>query len=143
MAILVFVDVLQVSFFLEMKIRRRLLVMLFLAMLIWVIQYSLQHIKRSVNVYDSYIFYPLQSARIVLFGWIPFSAGDVLYVLGGLLLLITIVKWIYYIARFGLHRERLAASLIGHQCSAIGLSLFYHRVGGKLLQVAIARVLGT
>ncbi len=65
-----------------------------------------------VTLYDSYIFYPFQTCRSIIFGWLPFSLGDILYVLGSIMLLITMVRWVFYIAKFGASKERLAASVL-------------------------------
>lgn len=77
--------------------------------------------------YGRYIYYPYQAARAILLGWIPFSIGDVLYVLAGALLLLTLARWGYYISKFRGYKDKLAASF---------LNLINAILGGYLLFIA-------
>ncbi len=78
-----------------------------------------------IPFYDKYIFYPFQSLRIILFGWLPFSVGDVLYVMGGAALLYTICRWVYYVVKFRVHKHRLAASVLDTVNTALFVYLFF------------------
>ncbi|MFI4963215.1 MAG: DUF3810 family protein [Legionellales bacterium] len=81
-------------------------------MLIVLLLTSVYYLPAHTEQYAHFIFYPLQSLRNRLFGYFPLSIGDVLYVLGGLCLLITIIRWFYYFVNFRLYKERLAGSVI-------------------------------
>ncbi len=78
-----------------------------------------------VPFYDKYIFYPLQSLRIALLGWVPFSVGDVVYVAGGAALLYTVVRWVYYLVKFREHKKRLAVSVLDTVNAALFAYLFF------------------
>ena len=78
-----------------------------------------------VPFYDKYFFYPFQQARIVLLGWVPFSVGDVLYVAGGMWLLYTVVRWVYYLIKFREHKQRLAASVLDTINATLFVYLFF------------------
>jgi hypothetical protein len=78
-----------------------------------------------VPFYDQYIYYPFQEGRIVLLGWVPFSVGDVLYVMGGAALLYTVVRWVYYLVKFREHKRRLAASVLNTINAALFVYLFF------------------
>ena len=95
-----------------MNFRRKLWILLILAAVLGILLFVLPDVDGFVRLYDQFIYYPVQSARMIVLGFIPFSIGDILYVAGGLLLLVTIIRWVYYIRRFGAYKERLAASLL-------------------------------
>ncbi len=92
-----------------MKLKRKLILLTFLTGLLLVCVYVLPD---HIRFYNHYIFYPFQTFRIILLGWLPLSIGDVLYVLGGLMLLITIVRWIRFVVKFGTYKSELAASVL-------------------------------
>ena len=92
-----------------MKYKRKLIT---LAILLVLLLASVYYLPGHTEQYSQFIFYPFQSLRNRVFGYFPLSIGDVLYVLGGLWLLITIVRWFYYFANFRLYKERLAVSVI-------------------------------
>ena len=100
-----------------MKLKRKLLRFVFLLALLAVCIYVLPH---CLAYYNKFVFYPFQSLRGVLLGWVPFSIGDVAYVLAGAALLYTVVRWVYFIIRFGIYKQRLAASVL----DTINASLF-------------------
>ncbi len=92
-----------------MNFKRKLVVLAGLVALIALCVYVLPD---HVPLYDRYIYYPFQSIRIILLGWLPFSLGDVLYVAGGAALLYTIVRWGYFVVKFRTHKRLLAASVL-------------------------------
>ena len=89
--------------------KRKFILLLFLVALLAICIYVL---PCFVPFYDRYIFYPFQSLRIILFGWIPFSIGDIFYVLDGVMLLLTVVGWVSFIVKFSTYKKRLAASVL-------------------------------
>ncbi len=105
-----------------MKLKRKLIVLIFLVVLVAVSVYIL---PGYLPAYDKYLFYPLQSFRIILFGWVPFSLGDVLYVLGGAMLLLTIINWVYFIVKFGKYKTQLAASVLNTINAALFIYLYF------------------
>jgi len=62
--------------------------------------------------YSKYIYCPLQSLRNVLFGYIPFSFGDILYFAGGIVLLVWLVRLVKGLRHFHSHRSLLLRSFI-------------------------------
>ena len=95
-----------------MRFKRKLIIILILVAVLTVIQYALPAHSRVVNFYDAYIFRPFQSIRNSIFSIIPFSIGDVLYLVAGSALLVVLVKWIYYLWKFRTNRHDLGASLL-------------------------------
>ena len=92
-----------------MRFKRKLGLLFFLICLLLA---SIYILPGFVPLYDRYIFYPFQSLRIILLGWLPLSIGDVLYVLAGAGLLVTIIRWVYYLAKFSTSKAKLAASIL-------------------------------
>ncbi len=68
---------------------------------------SVHYFPGHLAQYSRFIYYPFQALRGIVFTNIPFSIGDVLYVLSGLWLLITIVKWVYFLFHFRMYKEQL------------------------------------
>ena len=108
-----------------MVFKRKFIVLLLLVVLLEGCMYFFKTHKHLVNVYDQFIFYPFQSFRTALFSFIPFSIGDVIYVLGGFWALITIIRWSYFIVKFGAYKRQLAASLLRCINTALFVYLFF------------------
>lgn len=83
-----------------------------LVVVLTIIQYALPAHSKVVGFYDAFIFRPFQSVRNIAFSIVPFSIGDVLYILGGLALIYIIGKWIYYALRFKKYKHHLGNSLL-------------------------------
>jgi hypothetical protein len=86
-----------------------------LAVLIAIIEisrYCLSHYPNLIFIYDKIVFYPFQSFRHVLLDFIPFSAGDVIYIACGIALCYTFARWVYFIVKFRTYKSRLAASFL-------------------------------
>lgn len=83
-----------------------------LAALVLIFQLTLPRSAEAVAVYNEYIFRPWQTLRNRTIGALPFSVGDVLYLLGGLALVIAIARWIFFCMRFRTHKQELASSLL-------------------------------
>ena len=105
-----------------MKLKRKLILLLVLAVLIALAVSVLPH---CIPGYDRWFFYPFQSLRILLLGALPFSVGDVLYVAGGAMLLYTLIRWIYYALKFNRYRQQLAASVLNAINTALFIYLFF------------------
>ncbi len=77
-----------------------------------IIQYALPAHSKVVSLYNTYVFHPFQSIRNIVFSIVPFSVGDVLYIVAGLALVYVVAKWIYYLAKFKTHKHKLGNSLL-------------------------------
>jgi len=85
--------------------------------------------------YDSSLFFPLQQFRGSLFREVSFSVGDVIYVLAGIWLLITVFRWVRYLRRYSVYQERLGWSvvsallsvLVGYCWFVLGWGINYYR----------------
>ncbi|MCB0700116.1 MAG: DUF3810 family protein [Chitinophagales bacterium] len=80
-----------------MRYKRKLIALLILVTVLTAIQLLMPYYPNFTIIYADYVFVPYQSFRNLLFGWSQFSFGDVFYFIGGLLLLMLLAKWIYYI----------------------------------------------
>ena len=105
-----------------MRYKRKFILLLLLVIFILLADYVL---PSSVRPYDRIIFYPFQSFRMILLGWIPFSIGDVLYVLGGFFLLFTLSRWVYYTVKFSTFKGRLAGSVLNTISIILFVYLFF------------------
>ncbi len=81
--------------------------------------------EAAVNIYNKCLYYPLQSVRDVLFGYIPFSVGDVVYIVAGSLLLLTLVKWVKYLFAYRNKKGALGASVWNVINVALGVYLYF------------------
>src|ERR1700748_735972 len=93
-----------------MHYKRKLIALVALIIVLTMLQYLLPHHPHTVFLYDQYIFRPYQSFRNIIFGYIPVSVGDILYVVGGLILVLLLLKWIYFLVKFKTHKHYLGAS---------------------------------
>jgi hypothetical protein len=89
---------------------------------LWVVMFFLSQSAGFVQFYSQHLFPPIQSFRLMVFGLLPLSAGDVLYLLGGLWLVLTLIRWVYFIRKLGAYKERLAGSLL----NTINVALFVY-----------------
>jgi hypothetical protein len=105
-----------------MRYRGRLVILLIVIILLTALEYTFPGHPHNIVLYDKYIFRPYQSFRNLIFGWIPFSVGDILYVLGGLLVISIVVRWIYLSVKIKTHKHGLALSSLHN---VIGLGVLY------------------
>ena len=83
---------------------RLLLVLLFLSLCINIFS----RYPAAVEQLYTYGFYPVIAKGLrILFGWIPFSIGDIFYFVAGGYLVMTLVSWILYFKKKGFHRSTL------------------------------------
>lgn len=94
------------------RYKNKLIIILILVTVLTIIQYALPENSRVVTFYDAYIFRPFQSVRNIVFSLFPVSIGDILYVVGGVMLVVVAVKWVYYIFRFRTHKHDLGTSVL-------------------------------
>ena len=95
-----------------MSTKAKGIVLAVLLALIWLLSFGLAQFESVTIFYSEHIYPPIQSGRMVVFGFIPFSIGDVLYVCGWTWLLITLLRWVYYVRKIGAHKERLGKSVL-------------------------------
>lgn len=105
-----------------MRYKRKLILVLIAVTTLTVIQFVLPADSRVVVWYHRYVFHPFQMVRNMLFSYVPFSVGDVLYAAAGLVLLTVFVRWVFFIIKFKSHRHDLAISLLQ---SVVTLSIIY------------------
>lgn len=108
-----------------MRFKRKLILVLILVTILTVIQFLLPADSRVVIWYDRFVFRPFQSLRNTLFSVVPFSVGDILYALGGLALLVVIIRWLYFLVRFRTHKHDLALSLLHSVVSICGIYILF------------------
>lgn len=95
-----------------MKFKRKLWITGILVVILCFLIFLLPDVDPTTRFYERYIYYPSQSFRNIVFGIIPISIGDILYIVGGFFLLLTLIRWIYFLRKFGAYKERLAASIL-------------------------------
>ena len=95
-----------------MLIKHKLILLGILLFLVAFFEFMLSGSMGFVQMYAVGIFYPFQSLRHFVFGFIPFSIGDWLYVLLGLYLLLVLLRWGYFMSTFGRNKEKLGRSLL-------------------------------
>ncbi|XZF16556.1 DUF3810 domain-containing protein [Chitinophagaceae bacterium MMS25-I14] len=105
-----------------MRYRNKLIFLSILVVLAAGMQYALPNNPGLVRIYDGYIFRPYQSFRNILLGKIPFSVGDIFYFCCGIAIIITFVRWGYFIVKIKTHHHYLGHSLVR---SLITLSVIY------------------
>ena len=105
-----------------MRHKKKLIILFLLVLALACLQLMLPLNAYTVELYDQYVFRPYQTVRNIIFGYIPISIGDILYLLAGLGILITIGRWIYYVAKFRSHRQILWASFLH---ALIGIATIY------------------
>lgn len=95
-----------------MRYKRKLIIVTVLLFLVVLLQYLIPGNPRLEDAYNHYIFKPYQSFRNLLFGYVPVSIGDMLYIAGSLILIAVIIRWIYFLFRFSTQKQFLAQSLL-------------------------------
>lgn len=95
-----------------MRYKKKLIGLLIVVVLFTIIQTVLPYKPLWTIIYADYVFVPFQSLRNVIFGWSQLSFGDLLYFALGVILLILIVKWIYFIFSIRQNGQKLLRSFI-------------------------------
>lgn len=105
-----------------MRYKKKLILLAVLILILTCIQYIMPYHPYIVVLYDEYVFRPFQSFRNICLGFIPLSIGDILYVAGGVILLATILKWIYFLIKIRTHGHFLLMSVLH---TVITIAAFY------------------
>lgn len=108
-----------------MKLRWNLISLLLLVVLAGILFVCLPHVPWLIPYYSQYIYLPFQSFRGMVIGPVPFSLGDVIYILLGLGLLITLIRWVKYLFNFSDSRVLLANSVIRTLKTILKFYLFF------------------
>ncbi|RYD52619.1 MAG: DUF3810 domain-containing protein [Sphingobacteriales bacterium] len=104
------------------SLRRKTIAASLLLVAMLVFQLGMPGHPDLVRFYDEFIFRPWQIARTQTLGWFRMSLGDWLYLLAGLLLLIGLLRALYFGIRFATHRIFLLNNLLN---GFIGLTVVY------------------
>lgn len=86
--------------------------LVFLILAIIIFQFSLTHSEGFLVFYIRHIFRPLQQFRSYLFNALPFSAGDILYSLLALFLLVLLTRLLYFLFTFRKNRQDLKTEFL-------------------------------
>ena len=108
-----------------MSLKRKLLLFVSLLVLLIALPELLQQQPGLVGRYDKYVYYPFQNLRGIVFNVLPLSIGDLVYVAGGAILLVTIVKWVKYLLKFGLYKQQLAGSVLNTGNALLVVYLYF------------------
>jgi len=121
-----------------MRYRKKLIFLFLVILLVIILQCLLPGNPAMVKLYGGYVFRPWQTSRNVLLGGLPVSVGDLLYVVGFAALLITLIRWGYFLVHFRTRRHELGYSLI-RAGTTIGVLyvLFFIGWGGNYYKPAL------
>lgn len=108
-----------------MRNKKKLIALIVIAVLVMAIQVVLPRNPSWTIIYADYIFVPYQSFRNAIFGWSQLSFGDLLYCLGGIVLIALLVKWVYYIVTIRRNARYLGQSLLNTLLFVSGIYLLF------------------
>ena len=95
-----------------MRYKKKLIILLLLILVFTGIQYTLPYYPAIVTFYDRYIFRPFQTFRNVTIGLIPLSIGDILYIIGGILAFVALIRWTFFLIKIKTHAHYLLTSFL-------------------------------
>ncbi len=107
------------------KTKIKLVSIALLLVLLIALQFLLSESSAFMDTYNNSIFYPLQSTRVMVLDFLPFSFGDTLYIIGGLLLLLTLLRWLYYISKFRVMKGKLGGSVLNLLITFLVVTLLF------------------
>lgn len=115
-----------------LRLKRKVTLLAALVLLVLLVQLLLPGSPALVQAYSQYVFRPWQTLRNRTIGAIPFSVGDVLYLLGGLAIVIAVIRWSYFAVKFRTYRSVLGHSLLSTvNILAVVYLLFFIGWGGN------------
>jgi hypothetical protein len=119
--------------------KKRLIVLLATIVVALILQYAYSSSPAAIDSYATHIFRPFQHLRNILFAHIPFSIGDIIYLLMGVSLLVLIIKWIFFILNFSKYKHALALSALSLLQTITGLYIiFFLGWGGNYNRAPLA-----
>ncbi len=95
-----------------MHFKRKIVILIVLIIIIWSFVGYLPGDEILLAHYRRNVYTPYQSFRGAIFGYIPFSIGDLLYIVAVIALISAVIRWIYYAIKFGLLTAEIASSLL-------------------------------
>ncbi|MBS1589978.1 MAG: DUF3810 domain-containing protein [Bacteroidetes bacterium] len=95
-----------------MRNNRKLFLILFLTSSLTAIQFLLPESSKIVSFYNIFIYHPFQSLRNIIFSIVPFSIGDILYILALIALIYFILQCLWYILRIRKHYQQLSHTVL-------------------------------
>ncbi len=105
-----------------MQYKKKLILVILLAIIIGCCLYILPYSHRSVAFYSQYVFAPFQYIRNAVFSILPFSLGDILYIALGIALIYAVVKIIYCFLQIKKRRSALIDIVLN---SLMGLEILF------------------
>jgi hypothetical protein len=122
------------------RYRRKILFFVLVAGLLIGFHYIMRLSPVVASFYNSFIFRPFQSIRNLIFGWVPFSVGDVIYVGALLGIAFLVLRWFYYLFRCRRHSHLLLHSLIrGMIVASLVYVVFFLGWGGNYYRTDLSR----
>jgi len=126
-----------------MSFSKKLLLICLLLLLIWGTEFCFMQLNGFTEWYAAKVYPAIQNSKGFITNIIPFSIGDIIYILAGGSLLLTVIRWVYYIIRFGIHKERLGHSILNMINICLGAYLFFLiSWGGNYHKIPLARSWG-
>jgi hypothetical protein len=123
-----------------MSVSKKLLLLLCQCLPVWLLVFSFTQFPGFTSYYSQHIYPTIQESKSIVFRHIPFSVGDVLYIAGGIWLMVTFIRWVYYIGKFGVHKDRLLSSVINAaNVVAFGYLFFLLSWGGNYYKEPLAK----
>ncbi len=108
--------------------------------LVALIQFVFPNHLRLASGYNNYVFRPFQSFRNLVFDAVPFSVGDLLYLIGLFAAIATLVRWIYLLTKLRTMAHELAYSLFNTAITLVTIYLlFFVGWGGNYYRPTLSR----
>ncbi|MFT4062170.1 MAG: DUF3810 domain-containing protein [Edaphocola sp.] len=92
--------------------RLRNCVLVGLLVFLSIFQYALAHSVGFLTFYMAYVYRPMQKMRSAVLNGIPFSVGDIFYLLLGIALLAAIVRMVYFLLTFRKNRNEVITETV-------------------------------
>jgi hypothetical protein len=125
---------------LKLRYKRKFVLLTILLILVLVMQFIFPHFLKLASLYNSYIFRPFQSLRNIVFGAVPFSVGDAMYLVGFLVIIATVIRWIYFALRIRTCYHDLAQSVLNSIITlGIAYLLFFVGWGGNYYKPTLSK----
>ena len=80
--------------------------------LLWTVVFALEQFPEVVHWYSGAVFPPLQTGRLSMFSLTSVSVGDVIYCVLGLWLLLSLIRFIYFLSKWRRQRARVVGLML-------------------------------
>jgi hypothetical protein len=108
-----------------MNLRRKAITLIVLACSLLVVQLCFHLFPGLLPAYHQYIFSPFQQLRGWVFGYLPFSIGEVLYAAALVWAVVTLIGWVVCLIRFKDRKAKLAESMLKAMNTVLALYLLF------------------